>query len=100
MTTRAVGGSTATGLTAVPSWAIGTSGAAWSILIGGSWTITDARTAATVETTDLGPVMVTSSGTTVVSPGVRAAGRVPCSTRTGTFFSITSSSWTVVSDGS
>ena len=27
--------------------------------IGGAWTITEARTAATVETTDLGPVMVT-----------------------------------------
>ena len=100
MTTRAVGGSTSTGLTALPSWSIGTSGTSWSILIGGSWTITEARTAATVETTDLGPVMVTSSGTTVVSPRVRPSGTVPCSTRTGTFFSMTSSSWMLVSDGS
>ena len=62
MVTRAVGGFTSTALTALPSWSIGTSGTSWSMSIGGAWMITEARTATTVDTTDLGPVIVTVVG--------------------------------------
>ena len=100
MTTRAVGGVTSSGLSALPSLSTGTSWASSSTSMPVDWMVTSARTASTWATSDAAPVTVTVAGSRSSCPRVSPSGTGPWTTFTGTSRDLSWSRVTVAKAGS